>query len=261
MPDPSTPAAARLAGKRALIYGGGTGLGLACAEALMAAGAAAFITGRRRDKLEEARQRLAPLGRIGLAEGDFTDEGDVARVTEQAVAFMGGLDTLVVSSGRSSIGSALDATTADFRAVMETNLLGPFLAVRTAAPHLVAGAPASIILIASIVAEVAMRERVAYCTSKAGVLGMTRAMALDFADKGVRVNAISPSLVLTDLARSIMAKEKDPAATLKRREAQHPLGRLGRPEDIGAAAVYLAAEESSWTTGQNLVLDGGMTII
>jgi NAD(P)-dependent dehydrogenase (short-subunit alcohol dehydrogenase family) len=106
-----------------------------------------------------------------------------------------------------------------------------------------------------------MRERVAYCTSKAGVLGMTRAMALDFADKGVRVNAISPSLVLTDRARSIMAKEKDPAATLKRREAQHPLGRLGRPEDIGAAAVYLAAEESSWTTGQNLVLDGGMTII
>ena len=90
---------------------------------------------------------------------------------------------------------------------------------------------------------------------------MTRALALDFAGRGVRVNAISPSLVLTELASSILAQEKDPAATLKRREAQHPLGRLGEPQDIGGAAVYLASEESAWTTGQNLVIDGGMSIV
>jgi len=125
----------------------------------------------------------------------------------------------------------------------------------------VEGAPASVILMASVVGTVAMRERVAYITSKAGILGMTRALALDFADRGVRVNAISPSLVLTELTRSILAQEKDPAATLKRREGQHPVGRLGRPEDVAAAAVYLAGADSDWTTGQNLVIDGGMSIV
>ena len=99
------------------------------------------------------------------------------------------------------------------------------------------------------------------CTSKAGVLGMTRAMALDLAEHRVRVNAISPSLVLTELAQEIMSREADPAATLARRRAQHPLGRLGEPRDIGAAAVYLASEESGWMTGQNLVVDGGLSIV
>ena len=122
-------------------------------------------------------------------------------------------------------------------------------------------APASIILIASVVGTVAMKERVAYCASKAGVLGMTRAMALDLADQKVRVNAISPSLALTDLAQEILSREADPAATLARREAQHPLGRLGRPGDIGGAAVYLASDETSWMTGQNLVIDGGLSIV
>jgi NAD(P)-dependent dehydrogenase (short-subunit alcohol dehydrogenase family) len=255
------PSSARLAGKRAVVYGGGTGLGFACAEAMLQAGAAVFITGRRRAKLAEAAARLAAFGRVGLGEGDFTSEADVARVTDEAVAFLGGMDTLVVSSGRSSIGSIFSATPADFQAVLGTNLLGPFLAVRAAAPHLVAGAPSSVILMASVVGVIAMRERVAYCTSKAGVLGMTRALALDFADRGVRVNAISPSLILTELTRSVLAQEKDPAETLKRREAQHPVGRLGRPEDIGAAAVYLASAESDWTTGQNLVIDGAVSIV
>ena len=257
----TTPSGGRLAGKRALIYGGGTGLGVACAEAMLREGAALFITGRRRTTLADAAGRLGAFGRVGFAEGDAASEADVARVTTAAVAFLDGLDTLVVSAGRSSIGSIFDATPADFQAVMDTNLLGPFLAVRAAAAHLVEGAPASVILMASVVGTVAMRERVAYITSKAGILGMTRALALDFADRGVRVNAISPSLVLTELTRSILAQEKDPAATLKRREGQHPVGRLGRPEDVAAAAVYLAGADSDWTTGQNLVIDGGMSIV
>jgi NAD(P)-dependent dehydrogenase (short-subunit alcohol dehydrogenase family) len=249
-----------LAGKRALIYGGGTGLGYACAEAMMDNGASVFITGRRRDKLEEACGKLSAKGRAGFVEGDFTLEAEVGRITQSAVGFLGGIDSLVVSSGRSVIGSILTCTLAEFQDILTVNVTGPFLAARAAAPHLLAAAPSSVILIASVVATVAMKERIAYCTSKSAVLGMTRAVALDLADKGVRVNAISPSLILTELARDIMSRESDPAATLARREAQHPLGRLGKPEEVGAAAVYLASEASSWMTGQNLIIDGGLSI-
>lgn len=251
----------KLQGKRALIYGGGTGLGLACAQAMLEGGATLFLTGRRREKLEDARTRLAEGDRVGIATGDFTREADVASVTEAAAKFLGGIDTLVVSSGRSAIGSVLTGTRAQFDDIMTTNLVGPFLAVHLAAPHLIRSAPSSVILLASVVGVVGMKERVAYCASKAGVLGMTRAMALDLAEHRVRVNAISPSLVLTELAQEILSGEADPAATLARRQAQHPLGRLGRPEDVGAAAAYLAGEESGWMTGQNLIIDGGLSIV
>jgi len=251
--------AGRLEGKRALIYGGGTGLGLDCAQAMVEARARVFITGRRVEKLEAARDRLAP-GWVGVAAGDFTRERDVARVTQAATSFLDGIDTLVVSSGRSTIGTVLGTSPAEFQDLMATNVLGPFLAVRSAASELLRSAPASIILLASIVATTAMKERVAYCTSKAGVLGMTRAMALDFAVHNVRVNAISPSLIMTELAHEILSREASPADTLARRTAQHPLGRLGKPEEIGSASVYLASEESAWMTGQNLIIDGGLSI-
>jgi NAD(P)-dependent dehydrogenase (short-subunit alcohol dehydrogenase family) len=249
-----------LIGKRGLIYGGGTGLGFACAEAMLSSGAAVFITGRRRKKLEEAKTRLGSPSSLGLAAGDFTREGDVANVTEAALRFLDGLDTLVVSSGTSGIGSTLTETREQFDDILTTNLVGPFLAVRAAAPHLIRGAPASVILLASVVGVVPMKERLAYSTSKAGIIGMARAMALDLAEHRVRVNAISPSLVLTELAHEILSREADPAASIARREAQHPLGRLGQPRDISSAAVYLAGEGSAWMTGQNLVVDGGLSI-
>ncbi len=249
-----------LAGKRALIYGGGTGIGYGCAHAFLENGAAVFISGRRRDKLEEAKGKLSTSGKVAFQEGDAAAEADVDRVTRMAAEFMGGIDTLIVSAGKAHIGSILTCTPADFDDVQRTNLRAPFLAARAAAPHLIEGAPSAIILLASVVATAAMKDRVAYITSKHGVVGMARSMALDLADKGVRVNAISPSLILTEMTRGIMAREKDPAATMARREAQHPVGRLGRTEDIGSLAVYLASDASSWMTGQDMVIDGGLTL-
>jgi NAD(P)-dependent dehydrogenase (short-subunit alcohol dehydrogenase family) len=246
----------RVEGKRALIYGGGTGLGLACAEALLEAGASVFITGRRPDKLASAQETMARWGRIGAAAGDFTNEADVARVTGAAVEFLNGLDTLVVSSGRSAIGSVLTATRAQFEDILKTNLTGPFLAVQAAVPHLIRAAPASIVLIASVVGTGAFDE---FFDGTMRAL-LTKCLAAIGAEHRVRVNAISPSLVLTELAQEILAREADPAATLARRESQHPLGRLGQPRDIGNAAVYLAGDESSWMTGQNHVIDGGLSI-
>ncbi len=251
----------RVAGRKALVWGGGSGLGFACAEALAEEGAAVFLTGRREDRLRDAAGRLAANGPAHFATADIVQEDQVRSVTAAAEAAMGGIDTLVVSSGMSSIGSVFDTEADAFRRVIELNLLGSFLAVRHAASRLAASGSGSVILIGSTTGVVGMRERVAYSASKAGVIGMVRAMALDFADSRVRVNAISPSLVMTELAQEILSRERDPEAVLARRKAQHPLGRLGEPRDIGQAAVYLACDESGWVTGQNLVIDGGMTIV
>jgi NAD(P)-dependent dehydrogenase (short-subunit alcohol dehydrogenase family) len=251
----------RMRGRKALIWGGGTGLGYACAEAFVGEGAAVFLSGRRPEPLRAACGVLSGAGQAGFAPGDITVESDVARVTQAAADFLGGLDTLLLSSGTSSKGSIFDAKVADVRHVLETNVTSVFLATHHAAPLLVASGDGSVIAIASVTGIAGMRERVAYCASKAAVIGMVRAMALDFADKRVRVNAISPSLVMTDLAHAMIGREPDPEAVLASRRSQHPMGRLGEPEDIGRTAVYLACKDSAWMTGQNLVVDGGLTAI
>lgn len=251
----------RLEGKKALILGGGTGLGRACAEAMIAEGAAVFVSGRREGKLAEVVAALSTRGRIGQAAGDATHEEEVKRVVAAAVDFMGGLDTLVVSSGVSAIGSALNTTVEDFHRVLDANLLPLFLGAKHAAPHMIAAGGGAIIALASVTGIAGMRERLAYCAAKGGVIAMVRAMAVDLADKAIRVNAISPSLVMTELAHEIMSREADPAAVLARRKAQHPLGRLGEPAEIAEVAVYLAGDKAGWTTGQNLVIDGGLTMV
>jgi NAD(P)-dependent dehydrogenase (short-subunit alcohol dehydrogenase family) len=251
----------RLAGKKALILGGGTGLGRACAEAMIEEGAAVFVSGRREGKLAEVVAALSPRGRIGQAPGDATQEDDVKRVVGDAADFMGGIDTLVASSGISAIGSALDTKVEDFRRVIDTNLLPLFLGAKHAAPHMIAAGGGSIIALASVTGVTGMRARLAYCASKGGVIAMVRAMAVDLADKAIRVNAISPSLVMTELAHEILSREADPAAVLAKRKAAHPLGRLGEPAEIAEVAVYLACDKAAWTTGQNFVIDGGLTMV
>ena len=249
---------ARLHGKRVLLFGGATGLGHACARAMLAEGARVFLSGRREQALQAG---AADLGLAGAhAAGDATDQGDVERVTRAAADAMGGLDTVVVSSGISGITRIDDAALADVSNILDTNLLPLFLTTQAALPFLREAGKGSVIAIASTSGIAGMAGRLAYCASKAGVIGMVKAIALDLAAEGIRVNAISPSLVLTDLSRNVIGREADPDGALRRREAQHPMGRLGRPEEIAAMAVHLASHEAAWTTGQNFVIDGGFTV-
>lgn len=251
----------RLTGRRALVYGGGTGIGLACAEAFAAAGAAVFLSGRRADRIAAAASRIAAeTGASASHEaGDATVPEDVERVTEAALRFLGGLDIVLISAGAAGAGSIFDTSVEEFRRICDTNLLSAFLAVRAAAPHLVASGHGSVIAIASMYGVVGQHDRIAYCTSKAGVLGMVRAAALDFSRKGVRVNAINPGFIETELALSVAAQSPDPAKALAERRAMHPIPRAGRPEEIGAAAVFLAGDESGFITGQMINIDGGYT--
>jgi NAD(P)-dependent dehydrogenase (short-subunit alcohol dehydrogenase family) len=249
--------AKRLLGKRALVYGGGTGIGYACAEAFAREGAVVFISSRREDVLRKAVDRLTAHSRASHAAGDATIAADVERVTEAAADFMGGIDTILVSAGAGARTPIFSTTPDEFQRIVDLNLRPLFLAVRCAVPHLLQAGSASVIAIASMYGLVGQYERVAYCTAKHGQIGMVRAMALDFADKGVRVNAIAPGFIETELSRQIASQEPDPEAAMRARRAMHAIPRAGQPEEIGEAAAYLASDAASFVTGQCLTLDGG----
>jgi len=244
---------------KALVIGGGTGLGLACAQAFAAAGASVVISGRRRMVLEGALPSLSGQGRHGVAVGDATDERQFGAVVETAASVMGGLDTIVVSAGRSAIGSAVSMPYPVFLDMLRDNMAPLFLSAKFAERHF-GEAGGALVAIASVFGVVGYRERVAYCAAKAGEIGMVRALALDLAPRRIRVNAVSPSLILTPLAKSVMAAEIDPAATLGRRTAEHPIGRLGTAEDVASMVVHLCSERGSWITGQNFIIDGGLSV-
>jgi len=249
----------RLQGKRALVYGGGTGLGFACAAAMAAEGAAVFLSARRREKLAAALERLPRGAKAGFEPGDATLEPDVQRVTDAAVRFLGGLDTMVISAGTSGVTPVLTASLEEFRFILDANLTSTFLTCRYGAPHMVAGGHGSIIAISSVFGLVGTVERVGYCASKHGVVGLVRAAALDLADKGVRINALCPGFVETELAREVALRAPDPKAALYQRRTMHPIPRAGLAEEIAEAAVYLASDRAAWTTGQAITVDGGYT--
>lgn len=250
----------RVKGKKCLIYGGGTGIGLACAEALAGEGATVFISGRREAVLKISSVQLGKLGKSGYAAGDATSVADVQRITASAVDFMGGVDTIVISAGAGGRTSMFDADPDEFQRIMDCNLRPVFLAVRYAIPHLVSSGAASVIAISSMYGKVGQRERVAYCGAKAGVNGMVMSMALDLAEKGVRVNAICPGFVETPLSIEVVKLEVDPEAALRANRLMHPIPRPGRLEEMGELAVYLASDRSAFMTGQAIAIDGGYTI-
>ena len=246
----------RLESRRALIWGGGSGIGLGCAAALAAENAKVFIASRSAERLAAA---AGELGGCGWATGDATVEAEVAKVTAAAAAHMAGLDTLVISAGAGGPTPTGSTPLPEFRRILDVNLLPVLLAVQAALPQLLERGGA-VIAIASVYGLVGQRERLAYCAAKAGVIGMVRAMALDLAERAVRVNALCPGFIETELARAIAGREPDPeAAALAGRRHMHPIPRAGTPAEIGAAAVWLASDAGAWITGQAIPLDGGYT--
>jgi NAD(P)-dependent dehydrogenase (short-subunit alcohol dehydrogenase family) len=247
----------RLRGKRVLIYGGGTGIGLGCAVAMMQEGASMFLSGRRASVLEKASARVSDLGRVGAQAGDATSVEDVQRVTASAAAFLGGIDTIVISAGAGGVTPILSTEPDEFQRIIDNNLRPLFLAVRYGAEHLLAAGQGSIIAVSSTFGLVGRAERVAYCGAKAGINGMVRSMALDFAGNGVRVNAICPGFVETELAWEVAQHEPDPEESIRRKRLMHPIPRAGSVEEMGELAVYLASDLSAFVTGQAIGIDGG----
>ena len=250
----------RLAGKVALITGGGTGIGRACAGKFAREGARVAVAGRRREPLGAAVREIVEAGGEALAvECDVTNREQVERAIRATVERFGGLHCVVNNAGALLVATVEETSDEDWARVMAANLTGTFLVSRAALPELRRSPGGAIVNIASVLGLVAMKQRAAYSASKAGVVGLTRAMALDHAAEGIRVNCICPAIVETELVQDLYKKQADPAAALRARLATLPLGRLGKPEDVAHLAVFLASEESSWLTGAALPLDGGLT--
>ena len=246
-----------LAGKHMLITGGGTGIGLACARALRADGAVVTLMGRREAKLAESRDALGSEGgpEVRIAAGDVANEDDVVAAVKVAADANGALHGCVAAAGTGTFGPLLDTPLDQWDNVLRTNLTGVMLTIKHAGKAMVGGG-GSIVAISSIAGVLTHRWMTAYCVSKAGVEMLARNAADELGGAGIRVNAVRPGLVPTDLAAGLV---NNPAANADYLD-QMPLRRLGTPEDIANIVRFLIGPESGWVTGQVIASDGGHTL-
>ena len=247
----------RLAGKVAAITGGGSGIGLASVRLFSREGADLAIVDRDTGRLAGAARECAGGKTPLLLEGDVGDEAAVERHAAAIEERFGGLDVLLACAGWASRKSVPDTTLAEWEGVLNTNLTGSFLWSRAAIRSMRARGAGAIVLIASQLAFAGGRRNAAYLASKGAVASLSRTMAVDHAPEGIRVNAIVPGAIRTPLLESGFRRAEDPAAARAWSVSRHPLGRLGEPEEVARAALFLASDEASFTTGSCLMVDGG----
>lgn len=245
----------RLIGKVGIVTGAGSGIGRACAAAMVREGARVVLIGRRRDRVEEV---ASELGEATLAvAADVSKSSDIQALLDQTSSRFGRLDFLLNNAGVLHVGTSEQVTEEQWDQTFNVNVRGLWLLSRAALPQMRKAGGGSIINTASVLGVVGARNRAAYAASKGAVVQLTKCMAVDHAPDKIRVNAICPAFVETELTEGVLAQAVDPAAVRRERIAAHPIGRLGRPEDIAGLAVYLASDESSWVTGAIMPVDGG----
>ena len=241
----------RLAGKVAIITGGGSGIGKAIAQAFVREGAKAVIAGRDGKKLERA---AAEIGADCLAvSADVSNTGSLKKLVSATLDRFKRINVLVNNAAVLLPGTAESLSEEDFDQTFSINVRGLWLLSRAVLPQMRAAGGGSIVNIASVLSMVGARNRVAYTASKGAVMAITKAMALDHGAENIRVNCISPGIVETEMVARFSTDEN----ARKQRIAMHPMGRFGQPAEVASAAVFLASDESGWTTGSMVTIDGG----
>lgn len=251
----------RLEGKVSIITGGGSGMGRVAAQLFAGQGARVVVA----EYSEKAGAETVALvraagGEATFVRADVSSEPDAKAMVDHAIATYGRLDTLYNNAGvmPEADHSVIDTDVATWDSVMAVNVRGVYLGCKYAVPAMIEGGGGSIINIASFVALLGCSvPQDAYTASKGAVLSLTRSLAVQFGPKGIRTNAICPGPVETPLLMDWLLKDE---AAKKLRLARNPTGRFGKPEEIVQMAIYLASDESRWTNGASLVIDGGITV-
>jgi NAD(P)-dependent dehydrogenase (short-subunit alcohol dehydrogenase family) len=251
----------RVAGKVCLITGAGSGIGQATARLFASEGARVVVADVDLNAAHVTVAEIERAGGEGVAElVDVTDEVQTVALADRVVERFGSIDVLFNNAGIAGVGDVVETTPELFDRVMRVNVRGVYLMSRAVVPHMINRRAGSIINMSSGIAEIGLARRVSYAASKGAVFAMTKSMQVDLAPHGVRVNALLPGTILTPFVeRYLKESYSDPEegmAMIRKRQLSHD---LGRPEDVAAAALFLASDESKFMMASGLVIDGGMT--
>jgi 2-keto-3-deoxy-L-fuconate dehydrogenase len=248
----------RLEGRTAIVTGGGSGIGRASALLFAKEGAFVALVDRDEAGLQETMAEIRDAnGDASMHVGDVADSNFAQSVVDEIVARRGWLDVLMTSAGFSCGGTVVTTNPADWDAVFRTNVGGTWLWARSAVPQMQQQGKGSIITVASQLAIAGGKGNSAYIASKGAILSLTRTMAVDFATDGIRVNAIAPGAIDTPLLRRSFARHADPDPIREASRNRHAMKRFGEAVEVAEAALYLASDASSFTTGTVLPVDGG----
>jgi NAD(P)-dependent dehydrogenase (short-subunit alcohol dehydrogenase family) len=249
-----------LAHKIAVVTGAGSGIGAAIARALADHGAHVYVAERDQDTGARAAEQIRGQGKLAdFLHLDVADHTACNACARHVLAQHGRLDILVNNAGIGAVGNVLTTTEEDLDRLWRVNVKGIMFLTQAFLPSMVERRWGSIVNIASIGGVVGVKDRFAYCTTKFAVVGMTKCVAIDFADSRVRCNAICPGRVETPWVSQRIAEYPDPKRAYEEMAATQALKRMGTPEEIAAAALYLASDEAAFVTGSALILDGGWT--
>jgi len=246
---------AELAGRRALVTGAGSGIGRAIAIGLGQVGASVVLAGRRAEPLEQAAVSVREGGvEAHTVTADVRSQDDVRSLIATTRERLGGLDALVHAAGVHSLARSVELTDEELGAVLDSNLIGAFRVVREAGRAMLDERGGSVVTIASLAALGGFPGRAAYAISKAGVVSLTQTLGVEWADRGVRVNALVPGFIHTPMSDSLV---EGGALDLEALERRTPMGRRAEPEEMVGPAVFLLSDAAGFITGQCLVADGG----
>jgi len=244
-------------GKVAFVTGATSGIGQACALALATAGAKVVCIGRNDDALREVENKIRETGSESLTiRADLVRDDEAERAVQQAIAVFGGIDVLVNAAGHISSGTIENTSLEAWDDMMNVNVRASFVLMQKALPSLIERR-GNIVNVSSVTGLRAFPGVLAYCVSKAALDQLTRCASLELAAKGVRVNAVNPGVVVTQIHKRGGMSEEAYAAFLEHSKSTHPLGRTGRPEEIASLVLYLASDDASWITGATYSIDGG----